>query len=300
MWRSSHLFLFLAAVAPALPFDLSAATSSAYLSAASYCPPAAVQEWACKFCRSSVQNVTYLYNASTETAGFVGWDTNTSTIVLSFRGTVTDLEWLEDFDLTLVDPRTGSLCPPNTACVAQGFYFDAYVSVRSQMHRALSRFPASAPILVTGHSLGAVMAEYAALELGASRVASVYTFGTPRGGNAAFAATYVAAGLPAAFRVTHAEDPVPHLPPEFLNYQHPPREVFFPSQSNWSNFRVCSETDGEDPACCDSTFPVLPQNHNVSPLQPAAFAPLANFGGTLTPKTHPARAPPAVLHGDRN
>ena len=258
-------FLFLAAATPSLPFDLSAATTSAYFSAASDGPPADVQQWTCAYCRFPLRNVTYLYNATTETAGFVGFDANTSSIVLTFRGTVTALEWIEDFDLTLVDPRTGALCPSsgNTSCVSQGFYFDAYGSLRAQMHAAISRFPAAAPILATGHSLGAVMAEYAAWELGAARVASVYTFGTPRGGNAAFAAAYAAAALPAAFRVTHAEDPVPHLPPEFLNYLHPPREVFFPSQANWTNFRVCSASNGEDPTCSDSTYPVLPQDHNV-------------------------------------
>ncbi len=214
-------------------FDYTAATSSAYFAASSYCSRDSILSWNCEFCSPSLVNVTYLYNTSTETAGFVGFDVSSSAIILAFRGTVTTEEWLEDFDLTLVDPQNNTLCEGgDSVCVARGFFIDSYVSIRGQMHTALSRFPVSSPIIATGHSLGAIMAEYAAWELGAPRLRSVYTFGSPRGGNAAFAAAFAAAALPAVYRVTHAEDPVPHLPPMFFDYLHPPQEVFFPSQTN--------------------------------------------------------------------
>jgi predicted lipase len=247
-------------------FSLAAATTSALYSAVAYCSNATIASWTCSFCRpplQPLQNATYLYNSSTETAGLVGFDAATSRVILSFRGTVTTEEWVEDFDLRLVDPVSGALCGPNATvvCVANGFYFE-FASLRAQMHAALSLFPPSAPIVATGHSLGAVMAEYAAWELGAGRIESLYTFGTPRGGNPAFARSFQGAGIPAAFRVTHGEDPVPHLPPEFFNYRHPPQEVFFPDLNNWTDFRVCSPTNGEDGTCSDSVAPILPFFHN--------------------------------------
>jgi pimeloyl-ACP methyl ester carboxylesterase len=262
----AFLLLLSAALRSCVAFNLTEATMAAYFSAAAYCAPASVTSWSCQFCaHRPLTDVVYLYNASTETAGFVAFDAAAARVVVSFRGTVTSEEWIEDFDLRLVDPATGALCGANSSevCVARGFYFDAYVSLRAQLVAALARFPASAPLVFTGHSLGAVVAEYAAWELGARRVQSVVTFGTPRGGNAAFAAAFAAARLPSAFRVTHAEDPVPHLPPVFFDYRHPPTEVYFPQQSNWSDWRICSAEDGEDPSCCDSVFPDLPSDHNI-------------------------------------
>ena len=164
---------------------------------------------------------------STQTAAYVGWEAATGTIIVSFRGTVTPLEWLEDFDLTLV-PLPASLNASCPAClVAQGFFYLAYYGLRGQMHAAIARMPSpAAPIALTGHSLGAILAEYAAFEL--ANVVSCTTFGTPRGGNAAWAAAWAAAAPPTAFRVVHAADPVPHLPPLIFDYVHAPCVVFLP------------------------------------------------------------------------
>ena len=51
----------------------------------------------------------------------------------------------------------------------------------------------------------------------------MYTFGQPRVGNEAFAAAFAAAV--SEFRLVHYADIVPHFPPQFLGYSHPPTEV---------------------------------------------------------------------------
>ena len=69
---------------------------------------------------------------------------------------------------------------------------------------------------VTGHSLGAALAEIAALDLAATVVmpTSLYTFGCPRVGDDTWYKYFDTALTGEHYRVTHYADPVPHLPPE--------------------------------------------------------------------------------------
>jgi hypothetical protein len=70
---------------------------------------------------------------------------------------------------------------------------------------------------LTGHSLGGALATLAAAHLGAARIQGLYTFGSPRVGNAAFVAE-----LPreSHYRLVHRADWVPTVPPEFIGYVH--------------------------------------------------------------------------------
>lgn len=116
----------------------------------------------------------------------------------------------------------------------RGFY-ESYLALRPGVTAALLALNAStAPfVAVTGHSLGAAIAEVAAFELVAEGlpVATAYTFGTPREGNPAWASAYEAAvdtqaGV-ASFRVIHDRDPVPHLPPKVSSSEiHLPRLMY--------------------------------------------------------------------------
>ena len=99
------------------------------------------------------------------------------------------------------------------------------------------------PLCITGHSLGGAIASLAALFLSREglRVVAVYTFGSPRVGNAAFREQYDRTPVvgpsadimdpPGAFlgdisyRVIAAGDMVPLLPGLFDGYRHVGQEI---------------------------------------------------------------------------
>lgn len=75
-------------------------------------------------------------------------------------------------------------------------------------------------IVFTGHSLGAAMATLSAANLRARGYAiDIYSYGSPRVGNRAFA-EFVTKQPGTENRLTHGNDPVPRLPPIFTNYRH--------------------------------------------------------------------------------
>lgn len=83
--------------------------------------------------------------------------------------------------------------------------------------------------VVTGHSLGAGIAAIAATSLAelGFKVSSVFTYGEPRNGDASWA-KYASTVVPddRYYRVTHAADGVPQIPPTVLGYVHHSPEYF--------------------------------------------------------------------------
>lgn len=79
------------------------------------------------------------------------------------------------------------------------------------------------------------------------------TFGQPRVGDAAYAQS-VDRDVINGFRVTHAHDPVPHLPKENKQgFMHHKAEVFY--KEKMTKFRICDDVD--ESALC-SNGQVLP------------------------------------------
>lgn len=241
-------------------YDEIEALRAAYYSAAAYCPAPAVSSWTCGPCTAAASpsapltRVVFLQNDTTEIDGYAGVD-SAGGVVVAFRGSETTLNWLEDFDAL---PANVSGC---VGCELHSGFLGAFESLSTQLDAALAALSsnASTPVLVTGHSLGASIAEIAAYFLQRRGVnVSITTFGTPRCGNAAWAAAWAAA-LPVAWRVIHAADPVPHLPPLVLGYVHAPREVWYEG----SSYTVCSANDGEDAMCSDSKIELVPSDHNT-------------------------------------
>jgi hypothetical protein len=109
--------------------------------------------------------------------------------------------------------------------------------------------------VITGHSLGAALAEVCALELvkkyGMSKIGEVHNFGCPRIGNEALA-QFTHLKLPTIFRVVHHRDIVPHLPPTDFGFHHNPYEVLYTEKMD--SYKVCDES-GEDKTCSDRFFP---------------------------------------------
>ncbi|KAG8078776.1 hypothetical protein GUJ93_ZPchr0007g5474 [Zizania palustris] len=181
-------------------------------------------------------------------AGYVAVSTDEMTrrlgrrdVLVSFRGTVTAAEWMANLKSSLepasFDPRDAR---PDVK-VESGFRnvytstdktcrFGCVDSCRDQLLREVSRLVASCSkthpgeemsITVAGHSMGGALAQllaYDLAELGLNGDApvTVFSFGGPRVGNAAFKARCDELGVK-VLRVANAHDPVTKLPGVFLN-----------------------------------------------------------------------------------
>jgi hypothetical protein len=135
--------------------------------------------------------------------------------------------------------------------VHSGFY-GAWTEIRTAVLTGVSSALAANPgytVATTGHSLGGALAIIAGAYLrqqNAGNVVDVYSYGSPRVGNEAFAtfATNQAGG--SNYRVTHLDDPVPRLPGLFLGYRHTSPEYWLSDGAATQNayqasdIRVCT------------------------------------------------------------
>jgi len=126
-----------------------------------------------------------------------------------FRGTKTVKEWIKNFNMGLTE-----FFLPGQGEVHEGF-LSTYTLVRDEIKKLLETIPAKARIFVAGHSLGAALATLAAmdLEIGLGRrLAAIYTFGSPRVGNAKFSDSFGTQLAERSFRVANSSDIVTSIP----------------------------------------------------------------------------------------
>lgn len=137
-------------------------------------------------------------------------------IVVAFRGTlVADvhdlpslLDWAQDFEAALIS------VPGIPGEVHSGFWrgLDTIWQGVLTAVNACRATGGDMPVYITGHSKGGGFAHLAAMRLQAAGVkpAEVYTYGSPRVGNADFCAAYDQSI--SAYRYKYMDDIVPHLP----------------------------------------------------------------------------------------
>merc|ERR1719198_166260 len=101
-------------------------------------------------------------------------------------------------------------------------------------------------IRATGHSLGGALVALALLHLKANGWTTIeaYTFGMPRTGDALFATAFRKHFQHVTYRVTHHMDPVVHLPPTSIYYEHVEPEVFY-EDSMYAGHQRCDTDDDE-------------------------------------------------------
>lgn len=108
-------------------------------------------------------------------------------------------------------------------------------------------------VAVTGHSLGAAVAQLAMFDLAGDgyRIVRSYVFGSPRVGNQAWAMAFQArlAGTE-VYLVTHGRDPVPHLPLASFGFTHTAAEVFY-RNTTAEGYSVCPEPE---PGRCAASY----------------------------------------------
>lgn len=280
---------------PAAEYNISQSWRALHFCKTAYCPVETVTNWSCGSACTNATADFHVYNvydnASTGNAGFSGIDHEAEKIVVTFRGTSNTANWIQDMDfwsMVYPHPACGELCT-----IHRGFY-KAYSSVRAQLIDDVLSMHAQYPtysLFITGHSLGGAMAVLCAIEFttwnlpkttpapnttadGAMVSAlsdhdnpthlmpvELYTFGEPRVGNVYFTNwSTTVLSQERQFRVTHARDPVPHLPPRSWGYVHVPQEHWYPADD--SIFVLCADSsDTEDPACSNSVYATTVSDH---------------------------------------
>lgn len=153
--------------------------------------------------------------------GFVTIDDVNRLIVLSFRGSVSDPNWREDFKFIRVHT---DMCPK---CHIHHGYWESWMGIRDSVTvtavQALNAYP-SYRFIVTGHSLGGALATLAAADFrryndDVAKRTELYTYGSPRVGNEA-AAAFFSGQSSLSFRITSMADPIPRMPGHILGYYH--------------------------------------------------------------------------------
>jgi len=226
------------------------------------CPEDQLKNWTCYWCvypGNQKTIVTHYFNGEEKLIFGYGGITEDS-IIFSFRGTHGLSNWLQDLKYFRTTPFH-DLIPG--ALVHSGF-LEAYMSLRDEILVAAkelsTRYP-DLPVRVVGHSLGGAIASLAAVDFALNKTITnrinLWSYGCPRVGNAEFA-NFLSSKYLNASRIVWKRDPVPHLPPEFVGYQHYNTEFWYNTPTE---FAKCTAT--EDPLCSDSIWIDSLFDHNL-------------------------------------
>lgn len=198
-----------------------------------------VSDWTCRRCRESGLVIApgsvgrfspekrTLYGF---TAKLQGPSPFADACVVAFRGTSNPVNFVDDLDEILVETPRDWSCP--SCYVHQGFLND-WLSFEAEVVGALhARACQKQGVILTGHSLGGALATLGAWALKHKHgfeLSMVYTYESPRVGNAGFASAWdtgIAKTVP-SFRITYDYDPVPEIPCQFGQFVHVRYEVHY-------------------------------------------------------------------------
>lgn len=176
-----------------------------------------------EFARAGLRLLDPIQDGRTGTECFVAVGEEFAVVV--FRGTETGLRRNDpDFRHIFIDMLTDAkfrLVPFGGAGQVHRGFLDAYESVDARLRGVLAGLDPGLPVWFTGHSLGAALATVAAFR--AERVQGLYTYGSPRVGDVAFAQAFsrkfAGMGGDRHFRFVHDNDVVTVVPPNGL-YRH--------------------------------------------------------------------------------
>ncbi len=195
-------------------FSLATASAMAWAAQAAYEAPdhdklaAILTQWNWRLLRMFDQPVPGAW-PRTGARGFIA-DTGTAWVVAIAGTEPSNLgNWLQNFDFPV--DRDGA---------HRGFQAGA-LAAQPMIETALANRPG--PIYLTGHSLGGALAAMTALLLPntwTNRIAGIYTIGMPRPGNATYRDTYNPRLGDRTYRLIHADDLVPKVPPSALGFRH--------------------------------------------------------------------------------
>ncbi|KAI9508343.1 Alpha/Beta hydrolase protein [Russula earlei] len=238
---------------------------------AAYCTPNKVVGWQCgDACNALPGFLPTLTGGDGDGTQYfyVGFWPAQSAVVVAHQGTdplqlmavLTDL----NLECTAPDP---TLFPsiPSDVQLHSGFALEHQKTapkILEEVKRLMAEHSSTHVILI-GHSLGGALAEldtlFMKLNLPAGTTVRGATFGTPRVGNAAWAA-FFDSQVTNFTRMNHMRDPVPTVPHRLLGFRHPRREIHI--ESDGRAVACPGADDGKDPQCSNKMVPII-QNGNV-------------------------------------
>lgn len=163
-----------------------------------YLNGAVITQWArsnvsvaCPACAQAGRAVRVRYFKSSDDTDFYVMTRQDGMVVVGFRGTESSADGSTDIATA---PAGYAGC---TSCALHTGFMRAYAGIVNQLasflHEALpSEIRGTTPVVVAGHSLGGALATIASYELALAgyNVVGVYTYGSPRVGNAHFASAF--------------------------------------------------------------------------------------------------------------
>jgi len=204
-------------------FDETIANRSIILSAKSYCDYEQYENQTYVDIAPDFKFFSKFSDVRTDMQGFIGHVPGEEQIWVVYRGSQTFINYWDDVQVKTVN---ASIADCQSCMVHHGMkicHDETIDQVLADLKILKESFPLSS-IILTGHSLGAAVATLAAVSLenmGGFDV-TLYSIGSPRVGNAYFAA-YVDSLFPlerSPRRITHSHDMVPHVPFESFGYKH--------------------------------------------------------------------------------
>jgi len=223
-----------------------------------YCSPAKLQTWDVSEVSRLYPGVTDIHiyqNQQTDNLAYLAYNPSTTTIFLSFRGTLlfSYKNWVKQnfnfFQTTFDD------CAD---CKVHRGFLDAYknldtTTMMNDLKSLKGKYP-DAKVVITGHSLGGAMANFGFLDAcnAVEKVNLLITFGSPRVGDSKFVSHMQnkKCGGAEKIRVVNNRDPVPHVPLKSMGFQHGQSEIFY--KKGALKYNYCQDTESND--CSDSLY----------------------------------------------
>ena len=183
-----------------------------------------LETWTCDLCRDNLSDFQLRRVSSDdvlETLAYTGYDPTLRAILVVFRGTLTPLNWLNNFDFF---KKRADIFPVEAGKVHGGF-LRMYKSLRQNVLadvQSLIAEHSTSEVYVTGHSLGGAMAVMGSLDIRQSHPTKspiMISFAAPLVGDDCFV-NYYTNRIQSSLRVVNGRDPVPLVPPFWLGFSH--------------------------------------------------------------------------------
>ena len=256
MLKIFYFLNILGLLAASIGYNLNQLTNGVWLSGAAYCGKENYKTMQLVGPVTGFEYVNTLYDPKTDIQGFIGILPSDKTIHVVLRGSSSVMNWLDDFEIKLVNYETFPECECN---VHYGFYRSA-LNIRNEtinIVKDLTKIYPYYPIYINGHSYGSSVGHLLALELVKEGIESqVYGYGQPRTGDKQFA-SFTNNKLKGYWRSVHNKDIVPHVPPtKVFDYYHSCGEIF---EDEFGALHTCSQLVCEDPEC-SAQYPLYKTN----------------------------------------